>query len=254
MRNSLSLRRRTLWTLVGYLTAPLKRSLQLRFRDRIAAGRILGRILKDEIEKIRYPEDIENNQLIVVGVPRGGVLAASAVAKILSTELGIVFSSRLLAPHNKELTIGAVTEDGGIFLNEELLACLTISTDYIEKEKASRILEIKQGKSDFRHTDMPYQIDVAGKIVVLVDDGAFSGSTIIAAIRFLKKSGARYIIVGLPIVPKQTLSMLYREADRVKYIVVAEGNNFKSVEQFYADFLPVKNSYIRKIIENQFNP
>src|SRR5436309_9106557 len=118
---------------------------QFKFKDRDSAANILGESLKD---KIRKQEDQRN--AVVLGIPRGGVVTADIVAKKLSTDnFDIVIPRKLTDPDNKEQAIGAIMEDGTTYLDRELISELSISDDYIEKEKAYQIQEIKRRSSLF---------------------------------------------------------------------------------------------------------
>ena len=104
----------------------------LRFKDRTNAGNILADALKDKIKKDERPYSI------VLGIPRGGVVVADIVANKLSCHFDIVIPRKLGAPHNEEVAIGAVMEDGTTYLNEEIVRILEVSKEYIEKEKAKQ--------------------------------------------------------------------------------------------------------------------
>lgn len=113
---------------------------QLRLKDRVNAGNILGEALKDIIKN----DQERREDTIVLGIPRGGVVVADIVAKKLSCKFDIVIPRKLGAPHNEEVTIGAVMEDGTTYLNEEIVRVLEVSKEYIEQEKSKQIQEIER--------------------------------------------------------------------------------------------------------------
>jgi putative phosphoribosyl transferase len=118
----------------------------------------------------------------VLGIPRGGVIVADIIAKKLSCEFDIIIPRKLHAPHNEELAIGATMEDGTTYLNDELIRELEISQEYIEKEKIEQIGEIKRRYSLYRNVRRrEYQFK--DNTVILADDGAATGATVIAAAR-----------------------------------------------------------------------
>jgi putative phosphoribosyl transferase len=117
------------------------KKLQMKIRDRFAAGNILGDMIKEEVNRMGLIKDgnHRNPQLIVLGIPRGGIITALAVAKKLSAILDVVVCRRLLAPQNEEIAIGAIMVSGEVYLNNEIIAELKISQDYIEKEKTRQL-------------------------------------------------------------------------------------------------------------------
>lgn len=151
-----------------------------RFKDRINAASILGESLKDKLKTE------ERRDAIVLGIPRGGVVTADAVAKKLSCKLDIVIPRKLTDPDNKEHAIGAIMEDGTTYVDEELIKLLLISSEYLEKEKSEQIEEIKRRKALFGG-DTFIEDNFDNKIVILVDDGAATGATIIVAARSIRK-------------------------------------------------------------------
>jgi putative phosphoribosyl transferase len=208
--------------------------LRLKFTNRIAAGRILGDILKNEINKIQT--DNGDKEVIVLGIPRGGFVTAGAVAKKLSARLGVVLSQRLVAPNNQELTIGAVSEDGELYLNQELIKDLEIPQDYLDNEKIRLMKEISGKLWEFEKSKNNFSFEITGKIVVLIDDGAASGATLMAAIGYLDKLRPRYFIIGIPVAPKRTVNLLANRVDNVKCIINAQDRSFRFVEQYYVNF------------------
>jgi len=221
---------------------------QLKIKNRESAGNILAGTLKDILKKV------SGSDLIVVGLPRGGFVMAEIIARKLSCNLDMVISKRLRAPHNEEIAIGAVAEDGTTYLNNTLIEELKISREYIDKELSYQLHEIK------RLTDMYYhgkKTLVDGKCVtanditiVIVDDGAATGSTIIATSRSLrKKYNPKYIIVAITVSPRGTVDLLRREGiDHVEVITSPNDNNFRAIDQFYQNFTQVSDNEILDII------
>ena len=124
----------------------ISRKFQLKFKDRAAAGNILAEILKDRLKKEKLEQCI-----VVLGVPRGGVVTADSVARELSkaavnasVDFDIIMSRKLTDIDNKEQAIGAVMEDGTTYLDDELVSMLQITPEYLEKEKAEQLQEIKR--------------------------------------------------------------------------------------------------------------
>src|SRR5215212_3259206 len=157
----------------------ISNKFHLRFRDRTNAGNILASALNDKIKKDERPYSI------VLGIPRGGVVVADIVANKLSCHFDIVIPRKLGAPHNEEVAIGAVMEDGTTYLNEEIVRILEVSKEYIEKEKAKQIQEIKRRTMLYRRS-RDYELSDKQNIV-LVDDGAATGATAIAAAKWVRR-------------------------------------------------------------------
>jgi putative phosphoribosyl transferase len=233
----------------------ISRRFQLKFKDRAAAGNILAEILKGRLNKEKLEECI-----VVLGVPRGGVVTADVVArKLLSSsndavDFDIIVPRKLTDPDNKEQAIGAVMEDGTTYLDEELISMLQITPDYIEKEKAEQIQEIRHRNALYSinaTTTINHYEHLKDKTAILVDDGAATGATLIAAARWLKrKHTPKYLIIAVPVAPKDTLKLLKQEADAVE-VVTSPSSIFRSVEQFYQDFRQVPDDKVMDILRNR---
>jgi putative phosphoribosyl transferase len=221
----------------------MTKKFQFKFKDRVTAANILGQSLKDKIKK---QEDQRN--AIVLGIPRGGVITADIVAKKLSTyNFDIVIPRKLTDIDNKEQSIGAIMEDGTTYLDKELIDELSIPDDYIEKEKAYQIQEIKRRSSLYRRQGLEYNIK--DKTVILVDDGAATGATIIAAARWVKKrTRPKYLIIAIPVAPKDTVQRLKGECDAVE-VITSPSSMFRSVSQYYQSFEPVLDDKVIGIMK-----
>jgi putative phosphoribosyl transferase len=223
---------------------------QLRFKDRTWAANLLAQSLKDFMKKERLTI---HDDIVILGVPRGGVITAHVIAEKLNAAAGfdIVIPRKLAAPHNQELAIGAVMEDGTTYLDEHLIKMLEIQSEYIEKVKKEQIDEIKRRSALYRQGGLGYKIS-AKSTVILADDGAATGATLIAAARWIRKNyGPKKLIVALPIAPKDTVSLLKKEADLVEVITSPFTSNFKSVGQYYQDFNPVTDERVIDIMKDR---
>jgi putative phosphoribosyl transferase len=152
--------------------------LHFRFKDRITAAGILAESLKDKMSTE------ERKSAIVLAIPRGGVVTGDIVARKLSCRLGVIIPRKLTDPDNKEYAIGAIMEDGTTYIDQEAVNHLQISPEYLEQEKLHQIEEIKRRKSLFLGSR---EDDLNDKTVILVDDGAATGATIIVAARSIRK-------------------------------------------------------------------
>lgn len=221
---------------------------QLKIKDRASAAHILAGTLRHILKKV------DASDIVVVGLPRGGFVMADIIATKLYCNLDMIISKRLRAPHNEELAIGAITEDGTSYVNNTLIKELKISDEYLEKESSCQLQEIKrlsemyyQGKKTF--LDDRY-VTGNNKTIVIVDDGAATGSTIIAASRGLrKKYNPKFIIVAITVAPKGTINLLRREGiDYAASIISPNDENFRTVEQFYQNFDQILDNEILDII------
>ena len=225
----------------------LRDKFQLKLKDRTTAGYILGESLKNVIKR----EDERKNS-IVLGIPRGGVIISDAIAAKLPCEFGTIMTRKLRAPYNEEVAIGAVMEDGTAYLNEVIIKELEISHEYIEKEKTLQLDNIKRKISLYYGSTVSKDYDLMGdKTVILADDGAATGATIIAATRWIRarKKPAK-LVVAIPVAPKDTMDLLRREAvDHIEVIMSPPTSHFRSVGQYYQSFEPVSDNEVIKIIQ-----
>ena len=206
----------------------------MKFRDRTDAGKLLA----EKLAEGGYSHDA-----LVLGVPRGGVILADIVAKRLGAEFDIVIPRKMGAPHNEELAIGAVMEDGTSYINKYLVDALRISKEYVENEKARQTAEIRRRMDVYRKAS---DYNLFGKKVILVDDGIATGATIIASARWLKKHSPLAVVIAVPVAPPQSTEQLEDEADSV--IVMLMPRDFSSVGQFYEEFLPVSDEQVTRVM------
>jgi predicted phosphoribosyltransferase len=225
------------------------RRFQLKIKNRESAGNILAQTLKAVIKK----EDRKDT--IILGLPRGGLLIAEIIALKLSCRLDLIISRRLRAPHNDEVAIGSVTEDGTTYMNELIVNELKISQDYIKNELSHQLAEIKRLNHEYIPEDKTFLDRIyticESKTIVIVDDGAATGSTIISTVRSLRKNITHHrLIVAVPVLPKGTVDLLRNEdIDHLAVITSPENSNFGSIEQYYQNFDQVTDKQVLDIIQ-----
>lgn len=195
------------------------------FRDRMDAGKQLARLLDDR--------DVEAD--IVLAIPRGGLPVGRAVADALGVPLDIIAARKIGAPGNPELAIGAVASDGSIWLNDRLIDQIGVDDSYID-EGIDRERENAQAKVD-RYRKGRQEPEIAGKKVLIVDDGVATGATTTACIRQVKNAGADRVILGIPVGPPDSIERLGSEVDEV--VCVETPPHFGAVGQFYETFTQV---------------
>jgi predicted phosphoribosyltransferase len=170
--------------------------------------------------------------LLILAVPRGGVVVGSEIARALQAPLDVFIARKIGAPGNPELAIGAVASDGTAVLDEELVAQLGVSQSYIRSATERERVEIERRLRAYRGDRPP--LAVAGKVVVLADDGVATGATTLAAVRSLRAQGPRELILAVPVGPRETIRMLSREVDGA--VVLDTPEPFWAVGAFYERF------------------
>jgi len=205
-------------------------SLQLTFRDRTGAAQVLGNVLKSTVKKITR----DKSEIIVLGIPRGGAIVADIVAEKLGVDFDVIFSRRITSPDNKENSIGAVMSDGTAYFDEFAVESLKIPTEYIQKEKEIQLVEIGMRKDLYRPNKSLDDYSIKDKVVILVDDGIATGSTVIVAARWIRKQNPKHLIIAVPVSQPQTVDILKQECDTLE--IVSTPANFGSVGQFYKTF------------------
>lgn len=190
------------------------------FIDRTDAGLELGKLLE--------PKYKDQNAL-VLGIPRGGVIVAHEVARVLNAELSVVITKKLPHPRQHELAIGAVAEDGSSFLTS---LANELDRDSLRQIQVAQSEEIKSRIQRFRKGQpLP---DMNRRIVILVDDGIATGSTIIPAIKLCKNQKASKVVVAAPVSGRRYLREIDMLADEV--VIVEQPDMFYAVGQVYEDF------------------
>jgi len=216
-----------------------------RFKDREHAADLLISKLKNEI-KDQIPKEIA-----LFGVPRGGVILAYTIYKNkIGNYFDIVIPRKLGAPNNKELGIGAIMDKDTVYLNEYVVKALRVSEDYIETEKLSQVREIERRALLYRPKLEEYNIE--NKTIILVDDGAATGATLVVSARWIRKRNPKKIIIAIPVAPNETVELLKNEVDQVVTILIPPTSNFTSVAQFYDNFEEITDDKVVKIM-NEIN-
>jgi len=212
-----------------------------RFKDREHAADLLTSKLKNEL-KNEIPKEIT-----VFGVPRGGVILAYTIYQNkVANYFDIVIPRKLGAPNNKELGIGAIMDKDTVYLNEYVVKALRVPEDYIETEKITQVREIDRRTLLYRPKQEEYNIE--NKTIILVDDGAATGSTLVVSARWLRKRKPKKIIIAVPVAPNETVELLKNEVDEVVTILIPPTSNFTSVAQFYDNFEEISDEKVVKIM------
>lgn len=205
-----------------------------RYRDRADAGRTLTASLKQ----------YKGREVLVLGIPRGGVPVAAEVAQALEAELDVIVARKLGAPGQPELAIGAVTSNGGRFLNDEVIEGIGVSHEYLEKVTAAEMAEAQRREEKFRG-ERPVA-NMRDRIVIVVDDGLATGATMRASVRSARKQHPARLIVAVPVGSQEACDALRHEADEV--VCVYQPEVFWGVGLYYENFEPTLDAEVAEIL------
>jgi putative phosphoribosyl transferase len=228
--------------------------LPLRFRDRESAANVLAAVLKNRKLKSRHEGFIAYKEadVLVLGICRGGVVIADIVSRRLAARFGVINGIKIGHPTDRNKAIGALMEDGTRYLDKKLIRQLEISEEYIQKETqlVSRELENRGKRYESVNLGMS---NLQDSIVILVDDGASTCSTIIAAARSIRLKGPRHLTIALPVAPKEKLALLRSEADSIEVIITPSFGSFGflNIPEFYEYYSPVCDRQIIQTIRSR---
>lgn len=206
------------------------------FTDRADAG--------EQLAKLVDQHDIEAD--IVLGIPRGALPVARPVADRLDVPLDIIVASKIGAPQNSELAIGAVASDGSVWRNEDLIEQLGVSEAYIEREAESEGEYAREKVERYRSGREP--LDLTGKRVIIVDDGIATGATARGCLKQVHDAGAERIVLAVPVGSPDTIEELRAEGEDV--LVVESPPHFRAVGQFYETFGQVSDEEAMTYLED----
>jgi putative phosphoribosyl transferase len=202
---------------------------QRRFTDRVEAGERLAEVL---VRRVRPP-------VLVLAIPRGGVIVAARVAARLGAPLDVVVPRKVGAPGNPELAVGAVAE-GVEVLDEPAIRRLELDVATVRAEAARQTVEVARRTAAYRQGRPP--LDLAGRTAVLVDDGVATGWTCVAAARFTRAAGAARVLVAVPVGPAGLAERLRPVVDEV--VVLQTPEPYLAVGQAYLHFPQVTDQEV----------
>ncbi|HUG54577.1 MAG TPA: phosphoribosyltransferase [Vicinamibacteria bacterium] len=205
------------------------------FRDRTDAGRQL---------LSRLGSHSGRPDVLVLGLPRGGIPVAYEVARGLGAPLDVFLVRKLGVPGQEELAMGAIATGGVRVLNRDVVDALHIPPDVIDRVAAEEGRELARREQSYRgHRPEP---DVAGKTVILVDDGLATGSSMRAAVAALRQQRPDRIVVAVPVAARSTCEDLRREVDEI--VCFATPEPFMAVGRFYQDFSQTTDDEVRELL------
>lgn len=204
------------------------------FGDREDAARQLAARLKGR--EFRDP--------LVLAIPRGGVVTGAVLAREIGAELDVILSRKLRAPFQEELAIGAVCEDGQIYLNHHAQEILGPLEEHLAVEREYQLAEIARRKKLVRA--IRPQASVAGRSVIVTDDGIATGSTMVAALRTLRLQKPHEVIVAVPVAAPDRLEEVRALCDEVVCLLASE--QFWSIGEFYEEFTQVEDEQVVELL------
>jgi putative phosphoribosyl transferase len=205
------------------------------FRNRHDAGRQLA-------DRLAHYAD--RNDVLVLALPRGGVPVGYEVAEALAAALDVFMVRKLGVPGQEELAMGAIASGGVRVLNEPIVRMLGLSEDDIDRVELEERWELDRRENEYRAGRPP--LDVRGKIVILVDDGLATGSTMRAAVAALRRLGPARIVVAVPVGARETCAEFEQEADEA--ICAREPEPFHAVGVWYDDFSQTTDEEVRELL------
>lgn len=210
------------------------------FVDRIDGGRRLA-------ERLMH---LLNSNVVVVGLPRGGVPVAAEVANALNAPLDVILVRKLGVPSQPELAMGAIGEDGVRELNAEVVQLTGVTREEIDRVAVRERGELERRVERFRSGREP--VSLKGRVAIVVDDGVATGSTARAACQVARAHGASYIVLAVPVAPRNWEQDLAGVAD--EYVCVATPDAFSSVGQFYSNFTQVTDDDVVECLNQSRSP
>lgn len=209
------------------------------YADRAEAGLLLARQLQNM--------GLAKPGMVVLGIPRGGIILAYEIAHVINADLDIVLSRKMRAPGNPELAIGAASENGKIFLHRELVETIGVGEKYIREEQARQMAEIAR-RSELIRAVLP-RVPLSGRDVIVTDDGIATGATMQAALWTVAQEKPSRLIGAVPVGPEDTLSELARDAD--EFVCLRSPPDFAAVGQFFRVFPQIEDEEVVAIMQEE---
>lgn len=210
-----------------------------RYRDRAEAGRELAKHLQ------KYADMPD---LLVLALPRGGIVVAFEVSLALNGELDVFLVRKLGAPYEPELAMGAIAEGGILLLNDAVVNYLSISKETIEETAQQQLAELQRRQQLYRNGRPSPRI--SGRPVIVVDDGVATGATMKAALKAIKRKEPSVLVAAVPVGAQSTCLELKAVADEVVCLEMPEP--FMSVGLWYEDFRQIEDSEVTELLQKAF--
>lgn len=206
------------------------------FEDRAEAGRLLGRRLQEEYG--------DRSDVLVLGLPRGGVPVAREVARILDAPLDVLVVRKLGVPTQPELAFGAIAAGGVRYVDDDMVRRVGLSDEQVEEVVGREREELRRREVEFRGD--AGEIGVEERTVLVIDDGVATGATLRAALRVLREADAGRIVVAVPVAPSDSLRELEGDADEVVCLRTPEP--FFAISPHYRHFPQTSDEEVRRLL------
>jgi len=187
--------------------------------------------------------DYRGRNPLVLGIPRGAVPMAAEIAMALEGDVDVVLAHKIPHPANPELAIGSVGESGRVWWTPGLEE-MNIPLDYLDEEAAVQAAHLRRHR--FLLSQVHYPLDPAGRIAIVVDDGAATGATTVAALREVRSRGPKELVAAVAVASPEAVGWMKTEADRV--VALATPIDFFAVAEFYEDFSQVSERDVLRIL------
>ena len=207
----------------------------MTFKNRVEAGKKLAEALMG----------FRGKDVIVLGIPRGGVVVANEVAKVLGAPMDIVVTRKIEAPGEPEFALGAVTQEGDVIMDRQAAESLGASREYLDDQIRKKREEVNDRMRRLRG-NAPYP-RLEGRVVLIVDDGIATGSSVEAAVMSVKKRKPREVVVAVPVAPRDAVETLAEDGTEV--VSLETPGSFLAIGEFYTDFGQVEDMEVMRILE-----
>ncbi len=182
--------------------------------------------------------------MVVLGIPRGGVVVANEVAKALDAPLDVVVTRKIEAPGEPEYALGAVTQEGDVIMDRQAAESLGASREYLDDQVRKKREEVRDRMEKLRGA-APYP-ELRGRVVIIVDDGIATGSSVEAAVMSVRKRHPSEVVVAVPVAPADAVETLTE--DGTKVICLERPGSFLAIGEFYRDFGQVEDIEVKRIL------
>lgn len=193
--------------------------------------------------------DLVGGDAIVLGVPRGGVVVAAAVAWQLGLPLDLALARKLGAPFNPELAIGAIAEGGGMWVNRGLVDRLGIADAWLDEVREREGRELQRRGERYRSGPRP---TLTGRTLVVVDDGVATGATLVAVLQALRSERPSQLICAVPVAPPAAVTMLGEHCDAV--VCPLQPRRFEAVGAWFDDFSQTRDDEVLALLARARRP
>jgi putative phosphoribosyl transferase len=214
------------------------------FADRRDAGRRVAELVADlAVGDTAGARD--GTDLVVVGLPRGGVPVAAEVAEALRAPLDVLVVGKVGVPGHEELALGAVADDGQLVVNPAVIAAVGLTDDEV-RQLAHRQMSFLAQRAEQLRGGRPAE-PLAHRTVVIIDDGMATGATMRVAVEVARRRSARSVVVAVPVAAEEAAATVAHEVDRFECVLTPPG--FRAVGPWYADFTQIGDDEVRRLLQ-----